>query len=90
MAESNEDGLRLVCCTYMCEIIAIWSASGLSKKSPLLYSLSDSTLVTTFFIFFVTNRSNLLSKLGKPLWSTKFCVDECTFVSTLHNVNFTH
>ena len=40
---------------------------------------SDSSLATAFFTFFVTNRSSLPSKLGKPLWSTKSCIDEYTF-----------
>ena len=50
-------------------------------RSPLLHShsLSDSSLATAFFIFFVTNRSNLPSKLGKSFWSTKLCIDERTF-----------
>ena len=49
------------------------------RKSPLLDSLSDSRLATAFFIFFVTNRSSLPSKLGKPLWGKKSCKDEHTF-----------
>ena len=48
-----------------CRSIGVWSDENLC-----CYTLSDSSLATAFLIFFVTNRSSLPSKLGKPLLST--------------------
>ena len=43
----------------------------------IIYSVSDSSLANAFFIIFVANR--LPCQLGKPLWSTKSCINEHTF-----------
>ena len=40
-----------------------------------------------FFHFFVTKRSSLPCKLGKPLWSATTWMYKYTFVSTLQNAN---
>ena len=57
-----------------------------SPKSPLLYSLSNSSLATTFCLFIFENRSSLPSKLGKPLWSTKSCIKKHAFLFQLRKV----
>ena len=46
---------------------------------PYIYSLSDSSLATSFFIFFVTKCSSLPSRLDKHLKSTTKCMYKHTF-----------
>ena len=71
----------MVCRTFMREFIAVGSASGLTKISVArdIHSQQDCCLATAFSICFVKTRLSLRSKLGKPLWSTKLCIDERTF-----------
>ena len=64
-----------VCYTYIWKLIAVWSASGLTKISVVCLT----RVWQPFFIFFVTIRSSYPYKLGKPLKSTKSCIDEHTF-----------
>ena len=49
------------------------------NKIICIYSLSDLSLAITFATFFVTKRSSLPSKLGKPLWGTTMCMYKHTF-----------
>ena len=68
--------------------VVILQVSGIVHVFQLDYSLSGNL----FFPFFVTKRSWLPSRLGKPLRGTTACMYKHTFClnSTPQNVNFAH